>query len=276
MRRAVDSTGQPLGDDQLDGMAGVDWHELAADEQDAVHLMDEEAAAQEPSVPPIAAGLDWVSHHDAASLEHDARQRLGVRVPLQDWRWSTPAPLDQGAEGACVGYAVATSANVRRASNGRVPHLDEENAADLYHLAQDLDEVAGDDYEGTSLLAGMKAGQRTGLWDAYVWCFDVRTIVQAVLQLGPVLVGVPWTAGMYVTDAAGRLQLTGATVGGHCLTVVGVQLEVSGEPGPWAVLLNSWGPDWGLDGIGYVKLRQLAWMLAGIGEAAVPLPALRA
>jgi hypothetical protein len=105
-----------------------------------------------------------------------------------------------------------------------------------------------------------------------VWCFGTKDVAQAVLQRGPVVVGVPWLSGMYDTGPGGLVELAGEDTGaGHCLAVVGIRLRgPQGQLGPYFVWQNSWGTGYGDGGLGYVHHRDLARLLHGTGEAAIP------
>lgn len=226
--------------------------------------------------------LDWESKHDARSRAYALADRLRQRVPITDHQWAVGPVLDQGTEGACVGFAAAHAANVleRRDYRGTAPHslADTDDALHLYGRAQELDEVSGEDYEGTSVLAGMKAGVEAGWWDGYGWCFGTRDLAQAVLQVGPVVVGIPWTSGMYETQPNGRILVRGAKVGGHCLAVVGIRTDMGpaatlqDPPSPYFIVQNSWGEDYGLGGLGFIHHADMHRLLSDQGEAAIPLP----
>lgn len=231
---------------------------------------------------PLRPAPGWAPRHDPRSLAYGVRGRLIGSVAVQDHLWPAAPVLSQGTEGSCVGMAVATAANVAELvavqhptdvrADGTPVLLTEADAHRLYARAQQLDDVPGADYAGTSVLAGMLAGREAGYWDEFLWAFGTRDVAQAVLQVGPVLIGVPWLSGMATPGPAGLLEVAGDDVGGHCLTVLGMRRERAGRPGPWFVLQNSYGPGWGDSGLGYLHHRDLARLLAGQGEAAVPVP----
>ena len=80
----------------------------------------------------------------------------------------------------------------------------------------------GEDYTGTR--ARRDEGRtEAGLFGGYLWASATRDLAQAVLQRGPVVVGVPWLSGMSDTGPGGLVQLTGDRHrAGHCLAVVGL------------------------------------------------------
>jgi hypothetical protein len=221
--------------------------------------------------------LDWRPNHDERSLGFGVRERLTGSAPLTNVLLSTGPALDQGAEGACVGFGTADAGNVLRllARPGTRELLGDTDATELYRLAQKLDQVPGESYEGTSVLGGMKAGQQSGLWGGYLWAFGTKDIAQALLhRRGPVVIGIPWFDGMYETGPRGVVRVGGALVGGHCLAVVGLQLTgPNGEPGVHFIWQNSWGPSYGDEGLGYIANRDLVGLLRQQGEAAIPTAA---
>jgi hypothetical protein len=236
-----------------------------------------------PPVPPpapVTPRLTWASRHDPRSLDYGVRERLLGSAPLTDRQWSVGPVLDQGAEGACVGCGVVDATNVLRLLDPLVPvtpataMLTLPDALELYRRAQQLDDVPGESYTGTSVLAGMQAGVERGLFDHYLWAFGTKDIAQAVLQVGPVIIGIPWLSGMYTTGPGGLVQVTGDNPdgAGHCLAVVGIRMRgPQGQPGPFFVWQNSWGTGYGDGGLGYIHHRDLAQLLHGTGEAAVPV-----
>jgi hypothetical protein len=182
--------------------------------------------------------------------------------------------LDQGAEGACVGFGWTGEAlaspirvNLQRVK-ADVPRTPDSFARWVYRSAQEIDEWPGKDYEGTSVLAGAKVMNGVGLLKEYRWAFNIEEVTQAVCRRGPVVIGIPWYSGMY--DApAGILTPSGYLVGGHCLLVVGYRVgHFNGEDA--FILQNSWGPDWGINGLAYIRKSDLANLLLDMGEACSP------
>jgi hypothetical protein len=228
------------------------------------------------TVPPALDHPGWRSRHDPASRAFAVVDRLAGRATLRDVRLPATPVLNQGKEGACVGFGVADAVNVLRILAGAAgvnrQLLDDAGALDLYHQAQRVDDVPGENYTGTSVLAGMKAGQADGYFGGYLWDFGTSAIAQTLLQLHtPVVIGVPWYDAMYDTGPGGLVRVGGKLVGGHCLCIVGLLMKgPQGQAGPFFVWRNSWGEDYGDHGDGYVHHRDLTALLARQGEAAVP------
>lgn len=215
--------------------------------------------------------LDWRPRHDERSLLFGVAGRDAGAVALQDVELPAGPVLDQGPDGACVGFATVAAVNVRLAE-ALEPPLDAEDAHALYARAQRLDERPGENYTGTSVNGGMLAGREAGLFGGWLWCFGTKHIAQTIMRRRPVVIGVPWLSGMWETGPGGLVEVAGDDEGmGHCLAVVGLKLKgPQGQPGPFFIWQNSHGTGYGAEGFGYVHHRTLAGLLRGIGEAAVP------
>jgi hypothetical protein len=225
--------------------------------------------------------MDWESRHDARSRDYGvAEHRLMGRAPIVDLLLPVGPVLNQGADGACAGFAAADAGNALESvlwqrKGYPLPPADllgDADARAIYQRAKELDDVPGVEYSGTSILAAMKAGKEHGLWGGYLWAFGVRDIAQTLLQLqAPVVIGVPWFADMAETEPGGVVRVGGGWIGGHAVAIVGIQnAGPNGERGPFFVWQNSWGPGYGAGGLGYVHHRDLTWLLAQEGEAAIP------
>lgn len=221
--------------------------------------------------------LDWVSRQDPLSLGFPIRAIVDRTVP-SNMTWRTPPiPLDQGQEGACVGFGwthealstpVVVDLNRVRAS---VPRDPQEFARYCYLSAQRIDEWAGESYEGTSVLAGAKVMQSAGLLGEYRWCFNTRDVALALTNTGPVVLGINWYNSMYY-PVNGIVRVSGSIAGGHCILVVGYRKPGVIFPGEAAFMLfNSWGPGWGNNGRAWISESELAFLLKQNGEACVPV-----
>lgn len=219
--------------------------------------------------------LDWAPRHDPRSRAFPVAAVIGERPRRRNKLWRVGEILDQGREGACVGFAwtaealatpIAVDLN-RVATN--VPRSATAYAQDIYRRAQFIDEWAGQDYEGTSVNAGAKISRTNGVVKEYRWAFGIDDVVDAVLAKGPVVLGINWHYGMYRAPN-GVVSVTGSVVGGHALLAVGYVVKsekLGGEDG--VILQNSWGNSWGINGLAQIRVSQLSTLLDNYGEAAI-------
>lgn len=206
--------------------------------------------------------LDRLVSFDPKSRAFPIRTLVSGLRP-RSYTWARGDVLDQGLEGACVGFGVSGELAARPV---RVPAIDNAFAFGLYREARTLDEWPGEAYDGTSVLAGMKAGHARGYFESYRWAFGLDDLIMAVGYKGPAVLGVNWRDGMWDTDADGTLYVTGPVAGGHCLYVRGVNVRSRRFLGT-----NSWGPGFGLNGDFFVSFNDMALLLADDGEAAIPI-----
>ncbi len=97
--------------------------------------------------------------------EADPRTRsfpVRVLIPTKatsprSYTWSIGSILDQGSTSSCVGHAVAHRLIARPVVR---PEITGKDALEFYSLAQALDPWEGEEYEGTSILAGAKAAKQ--------------------------------------------------------------------------------------------------------------------
>jgi hypothetical protein len=219
--------------------------------------------------------LDWVSRHDPKSLEYPARSLFNRREP-QNITWRTPkVPLDQGREGACVGFgwtheAMTTPVVVDFAAlKVEGPKGPTQFAQNIYREAQKIDEWHGEDYDGTSVLAGAKMMKAFGLLREYRWSFGAEEVALSLTNIGPAVLGIPWHEGMYEAPD-GILQVQGEQVGGHCILATAYRKAGFIFDEPAFGLFNSWGPYWGKNGFAWIRHSELAFLLRQQGEACVP------
>lgn len=228
-------------------------------------------------VPRTDPRLNWRPAHDPKSRQYGimAATEEVEEVPKM---WDHGVVLDQGYEGACVGFGW-TAELLASPRPDRTATEDQGNkfALGAYREAKVIDEWPGEDYDGTSVLAGAKIIQEKGLMDEYRWCFGIDEVVQAVITQGPVVIGIPWYEQMYETRPSGLVEVGGKLVGGHCITLIGYHpnMRINGEPyaNRYRVFrwVNSWGTSYGKAGTGLIKYDDLASLLSDNGEACVPM-----
>jgi len=218
--------------------------------------------------------LDRVVRFDEKSREFPIRELLsGGR--LSNKLWKCEHHLDQGREGACVGFAWAHELNA-------VPfkvRVMESTARTIYYAAQQWDQWAGTEYDGTSVIAGAKTVHSLGHMPEYRWAFGIDDVLRTLSEHGPVVLGVNWYEGMFNTNEEGFIAPTGNLAGGHAILAKGVKFRIRKKncfwweelPEPIITLHNSWGTDWGVNGDAYITASDLATLLDQQGEACVPV-----
>lgn len=213
-------------------------------------------------------GFGRVPHFDPQSLRYPIRTMLPEK-PLRSYTWNVPINLDQGTEGACVGFTFTHELAARPVP---IPGLTDGHARQHYFEAQRIDPWEGGAYpganpfyEGTAVLAGAKVMQARGFYSGYRWAFGEEDVARTLGYLGPVVIGVNWYDGMFRPDADGFLNITGRVAGGHAILVHAVNVKADLY---W--LWNSWGPRWGLGGRAKIRRPDLARLLREDGEACVP------
>ena len=217
--------------------------------------------------------LDRLVEFDERSRDYNVADRLataGLPPGLVSHTWGIPGEkLDQGADGACVGFGWAAEL---KAYPKAVAGIGYTQAMAIYHAAQKLDGFP-DDQEGSSVLAGAKAVQADGYIDGYHWAFNINDVCRAVSFLGPVVVGTNWLNSMFYPDPQGLLEVDegSGVAGGHCYLVSGIVLGSQIAHGePLLRIRNSWGAGWGRRGDAFVRVSDFARLLAASGEACIP------
>lgn len=108
---------------------------------------------------------DYIFEPSLMLLPHEKQPPRGIPI------------LDQGQEGACVGFALATVINVslraRRmmegARQGSTKKFDQVSARMLYEIAKRYDEWKGEHYGGTSPRGAMKGWHYHGVASEHAW-----------------------------------------------------------------------------------------------------------
>jgi hypothetical protein len=188
--------------------------------------------------------------------------RALVPTKPRSYTWRCCVTLDQGREGACVGFAWAHEVSARPLELRQ----ETSDALWFYREAQKVDEWPGENYSGTSVLAGAKVVQREGFLTEYRWAFGLQDLVLALGYKGPAVLGIPWYEGMYEPDPKGIIRPTGRVAGGHAILANGVNVKRE-----LVRLHNSWGPDYGLGGSAFISFGDLERLLHEDGEACIPV-----
>ncbi len=181
---------------------------------------------------------------------------------LPEYRYHySPWCLDQGPYPRCVGYSTKTmllNGPVQQKNPNPTPE-------DLYFWAQRNDEWEGENYDGTSVRAGMKAAAHFGKVTEYRWAFSLEDAVRWLLMNGPLVVGFDWFSDMSNPDSAHFMHPTGNLQGGHAFGLIGASRTARKVR-----VLNNWGRGWADGGRAWMSFDSLEYLLAQDGEAACP------
>ncbi len=140
----------------------------------------------------------------------------------------------------------------------------------IYYACKIVDGEKGQE-DGTSIHSLARVLKTMGRTSAYAWLTSIPDVKAWVRTKGPVPIGIDWFEDMFSPDSNGLVHPTGALAGGHAIDIVGDWPDV-GKNGA-ALVLNSWGPNWGLDGYFLIEWSELAPLLSADsgGEALATL-----
>ena len=220
-----------------------------------------------------------------------------IRIDLDEYRRLEVPILDQGREGSCTGFGLATNVNyllrMRKVTpdrTGASPHM-------LYQLAKRYDEWPGEDYEGSSARGAMKGWHKHGVCAANL-CDNSTRLSEEALKDAPkrslgayfrvnhkdlvamhsalAEVGILYAtaavhSGWENVGADGVIKKTDQIIGGHAFAIVAYD-----EEGLW--IQNSWGPGWGK--AGFARISYDDWLANGsdiwVARLGVPMNLLSA
>jgi hypothetical protein len=171
---------------------------------------------------------------------------------------------DQGPTSECVAYAWTHWLEDGPVYQPNTPHpIVTPNS--VYRAAQKIDEWPGENYNGTSVRAGAKILQSQGFISNYYWTFDVNTLINTVLNLGPVVVGTHWYLNMSRPNrTTGLISASGRLLGGHAYIINGVDTKRR-----LFRIKNSWGRSWGLRGRAFISFNDMAKLIRMQGEVCI-------
>jgi hypothetical protein len=196
---------------------------------------------------------------DAAHpLENALRAMSRAELKRRTQAPARAATLDQGATSQCTEYGLAhcLGASPMRYGNDPLGYVNVplDGYPDCYAWSQHNDEWDGaePDYYGTSVRAALNYARKRELIREYVWARSIDEAKDYISRVGsaPIEAGVDWFEGMSAPRVVrGRhiAEPTGWLQGGHAFCV----LWFSKPLGMWKCQ-NSWGRDWGDDGVFYI------------------------
>ena len=205
---------------------------------------------------------------------------------------------DQGADSSCTGYSLAHVIDYLRFRDSVPERPQRVSARMLYEMAKRNDEWEGSAYQGSSLRGAIKGLFRNGVcsettapdgaqetpWAlTYDMAKEARdTRLGAYFRLQPDIsdyhcalndVGVIYASAQIhshwqTLQDGQRIEPGGTPAGGHAFAIVGYDAE-----GFW--VLNSWGPEWGQNGVAHWHYSDWAATImdAWVLQLGVPAPA---
>lgn len=222
-------------------------------------------------------------------VQFDERSRRFAAVegiedaPLRSYQWRCETYNDQGREGACVGFAWSHEIAAKPVAIA----TDDEWAKKIYHRAKQIDPWDGEDYSGTSVLAGIQAVQEienrfgNSLVKEYRWAFGIEDTLRVLSHKGPVVLGIAWYESMYRPDSNNFISPTGEIAGGHAILANGLNIVLNDasktadysnidKEKSFVRLHNSWGRGYGDGGDAFITVEDLNTLLEDDGEVCIP------
>lgn len=201
------------------------------------------------------------------------------RIALEDYRKVKVPILDQGTEGACTGFGLATVTNYLLRKRKEVKGKDSVSPRMMYEMAKRYDEWPGEKYDGSSARGAMKGWHKHGVCNESVWRYDPKkpdarlteariadaanrplgayfrvnhkdlvAMHAALAEVGILYATATVHAGWEAVSADGVIPLRDEILGGHAFAIVAFD-----ERGFW--IQNSWGPGWGHQGFALISYQ---------------------
>ncbi|HEY4101816.1 MAG TPA: C1 family peptidase [Gemmatimonadales bacterium] len=200
-----------------------------------------------------------------------------TKITLQSYRQARVPILDQGTQGACTGFGLATVANYLLRSRRTVPDDTPVSPRMLYYMARRYDEYPGTADNGSSARGAMKGWLKHGVCSDALWPHagktgsysharaadaqgrplgaylrvnhgDLVAMHSAIAEVGVLYATGNTHAGWDTVKADGLIPYTPDSddEGGHAFAIVAYD-----EFGFW--IQNSWSADWGFHGFARIS-----------------------
>jgi hypothetical protein len=208
-------------------------------------------------------------------------------IPLERYLEHKVPVLDQGTEGACTGFGLATVAHYLLRKRQYYPDQNCVSPRMFYEMARRYDEWPGEDYDGSSARGAMKGWHKHGVCAREEWCDDAYTdprdpgfdqirvqgglhrplgsyfrvnhkdliaMHAAISEVGVLYATAVVHEGWQHVGEDGVIELMPEPLGGHAFAIVAYDHE-----GFW--IQNSWGEDWGK--LGLARISYDDWLRNG-------------
>ncbi len=201
-----------------------------------------------------------------------------THVPVEQFLSYKVPVLDQGTEGACTGFGLATVANYLLRQRLVIPDSIPVSPRMLYELARRYDEWPGEDYSGSSARGAMKGWNKHGVCSEPDWPYklssedkqgltderisaakhrplgayfrvnhqDLIAMHAAISEVGALYATATVHDGWNHVGRDGIIIQSATILGGHAFAIVAYDSE-----GFW--LQNSWSNQWGNKGLARIS-----------------------
>ena len=199
-------------------------------------------------------------------------------IPLENYLVHDVPVLDQGSEGACTGFGLATVAHYLLRRRQYYPDTKYVSPRMFYEMARRYDEWPGEDYDGSSARGAMKGWHKHGVCSREEWCDDayldaadsgfdkprLKGALQrplgsyfrvnhkdliamhaAIAEVGVLYATAVVHEGWQHVGEDGIIEFMDPDIGGHAFAIVAYDHD-----GFW--IQNSWGESWGKKGMGRI------------------------
>jgi hypothetical protein len=218
-------------------------------------------------------------------------------IPLERYLEQDVPVLDQGQEGACTGFGLATIAHFLLRTRQVTSDTTDVSPRMLYEMAKRYDEWQGEGYEGSSARGAMKGWHKHGVCSNDCWPYtagandpnltaeritdaanrplgayfrvnhrDLVAMHAALAEVGILYVTARVHAGWENVGDDGTITRSDTILGGHAFAIVAYD-----STGFW--LQNSWGTGWAKQGLAHITYPD--WLANGtdawVARLGVPL-----
>jgi hypothetical protein len=253
---------------------------VAAEEHPAATIKLSGADAGAPKLDAMPDPLDFRDQMFSPTLVEVRR-----RITLDSYRAVGVPILNQGSEGACTGFGLATVAHYLLLSLTQDADRVPVSARMLYEMAKRYDEWPGENYSGSSARGAMKGWHKHGVCSDEIWGFnpdkpdrrfttaraadamnrplgayyrvnhkDLIAMHSAIAEVGILYATGMVHEGWNNLDAEGVIPFPGDRLGGHAFAIVAYD-----DRGFW--IQNSWGANWGIGGFALITYDD--WLANG-------------
>lgn len=222
-----------------------------------------------------------------------------TRIHIEQYKKAGVPVLDQGEEGACTGFGLATVIHYLLRTRKDSPFKDKISPRMLYEMAKKYDEWEGEDYVGSSARGAIKGWHKHGVCLHKSWPYDPKkpdkeltaeragnaakfplgayyrvnhkdftSMHTAMAEVGALYATARVHDGWFNIDANGDIPYSGQDInGGHAFAVIGYD-----EYGFW--IQNSWGKKWGKEGFARISYDDWAANATDVWVARLGAPIL--